>query len=74
MREPWFLSPWQARSNATILLEHAVSMFMLGPLRLKNQLIRLARRERAPPVVACFGSISASLKVINLKSSANAPV
>ena len=43
-------SPWQARSTATMLLEHAVSTVTLDPRRSKNQLNRLERMEEAVPV------------------------
>jgi hypothetical protein len=43
---------WQARCIAVIEDEHAVSMVMLGPLRLKNHEIRFARIEPPVPVPA----------------------
>jgi hypothetical protein len=45
----------QARSKATRLLEHAVSVVMLGPVKLKNVLMRLESRLAAIPVAEYRG-------------------
>lgn len=54
------LSPWQHMSTATRLLEHAVSMVMLGPVRSKKVLILLDNMLAAIPVPAYFGAVSRS--------------
>lgn len=47
-----FLSAVQAVSKAIAELEHAESMAMLGPRKLKNQLILLASMLRPNPSAA----------------------
>src|SRR5689334_23293208 len=43
---------------------------MLGPRRLKYQLMRLGRIEGVVPMAACRGAASGSLAIIRVKSSA----
>lgn len=52
-----------AISKATRLLEHAVSIVILGPVRLKNVLIRLDNIEAAEPVAKYLGILSGSFPV-----------
>lgn len=49
-----------ARCKATKLLEQAVSMVMLGPLKSKNQLTRLDRMALVTPVGLYFKVVSGS--------------
>ena len=49
-----------ARCSATKLLEQAVSMVMLGPLKSKNQLTRLDRMALVTPVGLYFKVVSGS--------------
>jgi hypothetical protein len=60
---------WQAMSNATRLLEHAVSICTLGPLRSKYQLRRFGIREEAVPVAADGPVFSGSCETIRDQSS-----
>jgi hypothetical protein len=53
-------SPWQAKSRAIKLLEQAESRVMLGPVRSKNQLIRLANMLSEAPLALYFGLRSRS--------------
>lgn len=47
-------------SRATRLLEHAVSMVILGPVKSKKVLILLDNMLAAIPVPAYFGAVSRS--------------
>lgn len=60
---------WHAMWNATRLLEQAVSMWTLGPLRSKYQLTRFATSEDAVPVAAVFSALSGSCDAIFDQSS-----
>lgn len=51
---------WQAICIAVIEDEHAVSMVMLGPLRLKNHEIWFDKMEVPKPVAEYFGILSRS--------------
>lgn len=51
---------WQAICIAVIEDEHAVSMVMLGPLRLKNHEIRFDKMDVPKPVAEYFGIASRS--------------
>jgi hypothetical protein len=55
---------WQARSTATKLLEHAVSMWTLGPSKSKYQLTRLGRIDEKVPVIAMRDAVSGSFDTI----------
>lgn len=57
-----------------MLLEQAESKFTHGPVRLKNQLSRAASMATAIQVALYVGSMSGSLKIPNLQSSAKQPV
>lgn len=56
-------------SNATRLLEQAVSMWTLGPLRSKYQLTRLEMSDDAEPVAAVLSALSGSRDTILDQSS-----
>lgn len=49
-----------AKCKATKLLEHAVSIVILGPLKSKNQLTRFDSIELVVPVVLYLSAISGS--------------
>jgi hypothetical protein len=51
---------WQAMCIAVIEDEHAVSMVMLGPLKLKNHETRFDKMEVPKPVAEYFGIASRS--------------
>lgn len=69
-----FASPLHARSSATKLLEQAVSMFADGPLKLKNQLRRLANIDGMSPVIAWLNRYSGSLLYRSFQSFVKQPV
>lgn len=52
---------WHARSIATMLLEHAVSICTLGLRRSKYQLSRLERVDGKTSVIVVWGVVSGSL-------------
>ena len=60
---------WHAMAKATKLLEHAVSMWTLGPLRSKYQLTRLEISDDAEPVAAVLSTLSGSCERILDQSS-----
>ena len=60
--------------SATKLLEHAVSICMLGPCRLNAQLSRLAMIQKVFPEAVYLDKRSGSFRDIILKSSAKDPV
>jgi hypothetical protein len=63
------LNTWHARSRAVILLEHAESICILGPVKPKNQLTRLAWIEEVVPVIVFLGIVSGSIANILVASS-----
>lgn len=65
--------PLQDASKATILLEHAVSMVILGPSKSKNQLILLERMAFEVPVAEYLGICCASLEDKVSKSDVKDP-
>lgn len=56
-------------SKATRLLEHAVSIWTLEPLRSKYQLTRLEMSDDAEPVAAVLSALSGSCERILDQSS-----
>jgi len=58
-------SPWHAMSKAMRLLEQAESKLTLGPLKLKNQLMRFARSAIPSSVAEYLGMSSVSFSEVN---------
>src|ERR1051325_6499497 len=65
--------PLQARSKATSPDEQAVSIVMLGPLRLNIQLRRFDRIAALEPLAKYFGIRSGSRRLNVMKSEAKNP-
>lgn len=56
---------WLARCNAVIEDEQAVSIVILGPLRLKNHEMRFDSSAGPVPVAVYFGALSMSYACIS---------